>query len=209
MKKLKVICITMLICLLFSACGVQNVNPDDYLPSTPYPVTPTPTLEPSVSPSVSPSPSASAECVCRYGNVKSVQYNPIKACDENMDVPILVKDCMGRSLVVVWINDDIEYKDFNTHRNAIETVVAYLDISYEYLADDWIYSVLNVTEPGAVHIYVNDEELAKLKAWDNPDVKKVVNYVDVLDSQAYKKYGTLTLNVWHCGDDFEPVVLPK
>jgi hypothetical protein len=155
-------------------------------------------------------PSTNDERVCRYGNVKSKQYDPIEAREKTMEVPILVKDCDGRSLVVVWITDEIKYtEDLFTHDHAINAVLDYLDISSEYLAGDWIYSILNVTEHGAVHIYVTDEELAKLKSWDNPDVKKVVNYVDVLDSQAYKKYGTLTLNVWHCGDDFEPVALPN
>ena len=199
----------MLICLLFSACGVQNVEPDVNLPSTPYPVTPTPTLEPTISQSVAPSPTqtiapsptASVECVCRYGNVKSVQYNPINGSEEMMDVPILVKDCNGRSLVVAW------EKDAFTLDSAKSAVVMYLGTQSKYLAPDWIYSVLNVEDPGAVHIYVTDEELAELREWG--DLDKVVNYVDVLESQAYKNHGTLTLNVWHCGDDFEPVTLPQ
>lgn len=156
--------------------------------------------------SLDPSPSKNDERVCRYGNVKSKQYDPIEAREKRMDVPILVKDCTGRSLVVVWITDEIKTTDdLFTHNHAINAVLAYLDISSEYLAGDWIYSILNVTDPGALHIYVTDEELAKLKSWVHPGVKKVVNYVDVLDSQAYKNHGTLTLNVWRCGDDFEPV----
>lgn len=162
--------------------------------------------QPTMSPTPSADPAANAECVCMYGNAAFHYMKLGGSSVENITIPVAVKDCNGRYLVVVW------FAEMAFHDSALDTVYIYLknesSFDPETFAKPWIYSVLAVDHPGAVLLYVTEEELALLEEWDEPTT--VVSYVDVLKTEEYQKHGTLSgIQAWTLDEDYEPIALPR
>ena len=179
MKKLKVICITMLICAVFCACDWAVVSPGVVI-GPPVAVPPTLIATPNEN---------------TQSNTEMFIYVEHRTLQDNGDgdygyvtqkVPLVAVNKLGEYLV------DIDWGEESSASMIIAVMNLYLtDLHDESYADSFVYETLKKSEKSHTLMYVTEAQYQKLLQWSLP--KKLTRIVDLTQTEDYKKIGYLDL----------------